>query len=104
MQRVSREQGVLLGRLALVAGACLLGVAGVFSLVLGGCGWTTGEQFCGGDVDALLEGYVAGVVMTAAAPMLAVRAVTPRWAIVLLVGLLTVVGSVVYVLHTEGVV
>lgn len=103
MQAVNRARAAVLGRLALVAVAGLLSVAGFFSLVLGGCGWTTGERWCGGDVDALLEGYVAGGAMLATAAMLVARAGTRRWSIVLAVGLLAVVVSVLFVLHAEGV-
>lgn len=89
-----------LGRLALMVGAALLGTAGFFSLLLGGCDWIDG-RFCGGDVGLLLEGYVAGGALMGGAAALAARACTRRWSLVLATGSGAVVLSALVVLAAE---
>lgn len=84
-----------------LAVAAALGVAGFFSIVLGSC--HGGGGFCATelDLDAILEGYVAGVVLMGLAGGLVALAFTRRGGVLATICAGALIVASVYVIWLE---
>jgi len=87
--------------LYLVAALCI-GWAGVVSLAIGACDPHFDGPWCGGDAGRILEGYVAGTVMTTLGFGLLGRAFTRRWSGAVLAAAAGLALSLLFVAKVEA--